>query len=97
VSFEIHLDYLLKFVLNDLAFAPKDSLQKFSVYTSWIENEFKNEIPEYVDNSKSSLIDDRSTLVFELNGKRIEVTMPKGLSSAGVKQKKTSCGKASKN
>jgi len=77
-----------KAVLNDLAFAPKDSLQKFSVYTSWIENEFKNEIPEYVDNSKSSLIDDRSTLVFELNGKRIEVTMPKGLSSAGVKQKK---------
>ncbi|MEY3469913.1 MAG: hypothetical protein RLZZ575_373 [Actinomycetota bacterium] len=77
-----------KAVISDPAFAPVDPLQKFSVYTSWIENEFNNQIPAYVDNSKTSLIDDRSTLVLEVNGKRIEVTMPNGLSSGGVKQKK---------
>jgi acetyl-CoA/propionyl-CoA carboxylase biotin carboxyl carrier protein len=75
-------------VLNDPAFAPNDSLQKFSIYTSWIENEFKNEIEQYKDISKSSVVEDRSTLVLEVNGKRIEITMPNGLSTGGVQQKK---------
>ena len=75
-------------VLNDHAFAPVDPLQKFSIYTSWIESEFKNEIPQYQDSSSSIVLEDRSSLVLELNGKRIEITMPVGLSSGGVKQKK---------
>jgi acetyl-CoA/propionyl-CoA carboxylase, biotin carboxylase, biotin carboxyl carrier protein len=75
-------------VLNDPAFAPVDPLQKFSIYTSWIESEFKNEIPQYQDSSSSIVLEDRSSLVLELNGKRIEITMPVGLSSGGVKQKK---------
>lgn len=75
-------------VLNDPAFAPNDPLQKFSIYTSWIESEFKNEIPQYQDSSSSIVLEDRSSLVLELNGKRIEITMPVGLSSGGVKQKK---------
>jgi acetyl-CoA/propionyl-CoA carboxylase biotin carboxyl carrier protein len=75
-------------VLNDPAFAPADPLQKFSIYTSWIESEFKNEIPQYQDSSSSIVLEDRSSLVLELNGKRIEITMPVGLSSGGVKQKK---------
>ena len=75
-------------VLNDPAFAPVDPLQKFSIYTSWIESEFKNEIPQYQDSFSSIVLEDRSSLVLELNGKRIEITMPLGLSSGGVKQKK---------
>ena len=75
-------------VLNDPAFAPVDPLQKFSIYTSWIESEFKNEIPQYQDSSSSIVLEDRSSLVLELNGKRIEITMPVGLSSGVVKQKK---------
>jgi acetyl-CoA/propionyl-CoA carboxylase biotin carboxyl carrier protein len=75
-------------VLNDVAFAPVDELQKFSIYTSWIENEFKNEIPQYKDSSTSSSEEERSSLVLELNGKRIEISMPNGLTSGGVKQKK---------
>ena len=75
-------------VLNDPAFAPVDPLQKFSIYTSWIETEFKNEIPQYQDSSSSIVLEDRSSLVLELNGKRIEITMPVCLSSGGVKQKK---------
>ncbi|MDA2977243.1 MAG: biotin/lipoyl-binding protein [Actinomycetota bacterium] len=75
-------------VLNDPAFAPVDPLQKFSIYTNWIESEFKNEIPQYQDSSSSIVLEDRSSLVLELNGKRIEITMPVGLSSGGVKQKK---------
>ena len=63
-------------------------MQKFSIYTSWIESEFKNEIPQYQDSSSSIVLEDRSSLVLELNGKRIEITMPVGLSSGGVKQKK---------
>ena len=75
-------------VLNDVAFAPVDELQKFSIYTSWIENEFKNEIPQYKDSSTSTSEEERSSLVLELNGKRIEISMPNGLTSGGVKQKK---------
>jgi acetyl-CoA/propionyl-CoA carboxylase biotin carboxyl carrier protein len=75
-------------VLNDVAFAPVDELQKFSIYTSWIENEFKNEIPQYKDSSTSNSEEERSSLVLELNGKRIEISMPNGLTSGGVKQKK---------
>ncbi|MDA3027066.1 MAG: acetyl/propionyl/methylcrotonyl-CoA carboxylase subunit alpha [Actinomycetota bacterium] len=75
-------------VLNDPAFAPVDPLQKFSIYTNWIESEFKNEIPQYQDSSSSIVLEDRSSLVLELNGKRIEITMPVGLSSGGIKQKK---------
>ena len=75
-------------VLNDPAFAPVDELQKFSIYTSWIESEFKNEIPQYKDSSTPLSNDERSSLVLEINGKRIEITMPNGLTSGGVKQKK---------
>ena len=75
-------------VLNDPAFAPVDELQKFSIYTSWIENEFINEIPQYKDSSTPISNDERSSLVLEINGKRIEITMPNGLTSGGVKQKK---------
>jgi acetyl-CoA/propionyl-CoA carboxylase biotin carboxyl carrier protein len=75
-------------VLNDVAFAPDDELQKFSIYTSWIENEFKNEIPQYKDSFTSSSEEERSSLVLEINGKRIEISMPNGLTSGGVKQKK---------
>ena len=75
-------------VLNDPAFAPVDELQKFSIYTSWIENEFKNEIPQYKDSSTPISNYERSSLVLEINGKRIEITMPNGLTSGGVKQKK---------
>ena len=75
-------------VLNDPAFAPVDELQKFSIYTSWIENEFINEIPQYKDSSTPISNDERSSLVLEINGKRFEITMPNGLTSGGVKQKK---------
>ncbi len=77
-----------KAVLEDLAFAPTDPTQKFSIYTSWIENEFVNNIAQYENSANASMLEDRSTLVLEINGKRIEVTMPNGLSAGGVKQKK---------
>jgi len=77
-----------KAVLEDLAFAPTDPVQKFSIYTSWIENEFVNNIAQYENSANASMLEDRSTLVLEINGKRIEVTMPNGLSAGGVKQKK---------
>ncbi|NBT29576.1 MAG: hypothetical protein EBT18_08845, partial [Gammaproteobacteria bacterium] len=54
----------------------------------WIENEFKNEIPQYKDSFTSSSEEERSSLVLEINGKRIEISMPNGLTSGGVKQKK---------
>ena len=51
----------------------------FSVHTRWIETEFNNEIPAY--SGAAADIEDspaRSSVVVEVNGKRLEVTLPQG-------------------
>jgi acetyl-CoA/propionyl-CoA carboxylase, biotin carboxylase, biotin carboxyl carrier protein len=66
-------------VVNDPAFAPADPQTPFTVHTRWIETEFKNEIPAYSGDSHE--IDEssaRQSVVVEVNGKRLEVTLPHG-------------------
>mgnify|MGYP002628792398 FL=1 len=66
-------------VVNDPAFAPADPQTPFTVHTRWIETEFKNEIPAYSGDSHE--IDEssaRQSVVVEVNGKRLEVTLPQG-------------------
>ncbi|MDE1047800.1 MAG: biotin/lipoyl-binding protein [Candidatus Nanopelagicales bacterium] len=66
-------------VVNDPAFAPADAQTPFTVHTRWIETEFKNEIPAYSGDSHE--IDEssaRQSVVVEVNGKRLEVTLPHG-------------------
>ncbi|GAA3874714.1 biotin carboxylase N-terminal domain-containing protein [Leifsonia kafniensis] len=63
-------------IVRDPAFAPTDG-QPFSVYTRWIETEFENDIEPW-----SGTLDDlagpekRHSVVVEVEGRRIEVTMP---------------------
>ena len=64
-------------VLDDPAFAPAEG-GEFKVHTRWIETEFNNTIPMYsgAPGSVSSDEDERTTVVVEVNGKRMEVSLP---------------------
>ena len=64
-------------VLDDPAFAPAEG-GDFKVHTRWIETEFNNTIPMYsgAPGSVGSDEDERTTVVVEVNGKRMEVSLP---------------------
>lgn len=64
-------------VLNDPAFAPAEG-GEFKVHTRWIETEFNNTIPMYsgAPGNVNSDEDERTTVVVEVNGKRLEVSLP---------------------
>jgi acetyl-CoA/propionyl-CoA carboxylase biotin carboxyl carrier protein len=68
-------------IVDDPAFAPADGAP-FSIYTRWIETEFDNRIePWSGEASAPSATPERSTVVVEVDGKRIEVTLPASLGS----------------
>ena len=85
-------------VVRDPAFAPAPGVD-FSVHTRWIETEFDNTIPAYTGAS-DALVEPaaRETVVVEVGGKRVEVTLPAGLGAsagapAGAAPKKRKAGK----
>ena len=63
-------------VLQDPAFVGDGT--SFSVHTRWIETEFDNTIPAFdqADAARSSTAPPRQTIVAEVNGRRVEVTLP---------------------
>ncbi len=71
-------------VVSDPAFAPPTG-EDFTVHTRWIETEFDNTIEAYSGPTADS--DDgpaeRTALVLEVDGKRLSVSMPAGLSLGG--------------
>ncbi len=71
-------------VVSDLAFAPEDPAQPFSVHTRWIETEFNNTIPAY--SGDASAVDEpesRTPVTVEVNGRRVEVILPANMSVGG--------------
>ncbi|UXN25415.1 ATP-grasp domain-containing protein [Curtobacterium flaccumfaciens] len=63
-------------VVSDPAFATDDSAP-FSVYTQWIETDFVNDIPAWSGSPEELPTPAaRDSVVVEVQGKRIEVTMP---------------------
>ena len=56
----------------------EDAGRSFMVHTRWIETEFNNTIPMYsgAPGSVGSDEDERTTVVVEVNGKRMEVSLP---------------------
>jgi len=69
-------------VVVDPAFAPEldDSDQPFTIYTRWIETDFANTIPPFAPSgAEGEEPDARETVVVEVGGKRIEVSLPSGL------------------
>ncbi|UGQ14442.1 ATP-grasp domain-containing protein [Yinghuangia sp. ASG 101] len=74
-------------VITDPAFAPEvnGSDEPFSVHTRWIETEFDNTIPPYAGGgAEGDEAVERETVVVEVNGKRVEVTLPAGLGASGA-------------
>jgi acetyl-CoA/propionyl-CoA carboxylase biotin carboxyl carrier protein len=70
-------------VVSDPAFAPADG-QPFSVHTRWIETEMDNDIEPYAGpQGEGHEPEERQTVVVEVGGKRLEVSVPGGLSFGG--------------
>ncbi|HTZ43266.1 MAG TPA: biotin carboxylase N-terminal domain-containing protein [Jatrophihabitans sp.] len=70
-------------VVRDPAFAPADGTP-FTVFTRWIESEFDNQIPAFTGAAEAAGdTAERERVVVEVNGKRIEVTLPVGFGSGG--------------
>ncbi|MFJ7587406.1 acetyl/propionyl/methylcrotonyl-CoA carboxylase subunit alpha [Streptomyces sp. NPDC097617] len=67
-------------VVVDPAFAPTDG-SPFTVFTRWIETEFVNEIPAFTAPAVDDIEDEpgRETVVVEVGGKRLEVSLPSSL------------------
>ena len=66
-------------VVRDPAFAPASG--PFKVHTRWIETEFENNIPAWSGTPGVAADDagERQSVVVEVGGKRLEVTIPAGL------------------
>jgi len=86
-------------IVNEPAFIGADG--KFGVYTRWIETEWNNDIPAWTGISEvPGETHARNSVVVEVNGKRIEVSLPAHLgggaatSSAGSAPKRKSHGSA---
>ncbi|MFD0379955.1 acetyl/propionyl/methylcrotonyl-CoA carboxylase subunit alpha [Streptomyces sp. NPDC127112] len=67
-------------VVTDPAFAPADG-NPFTVHTRWIETEFVNEIPAFTAPAAEDTEEEpgRETVVVEVGGKRLEVSLPSSL------------------
>ena len=74
-------------VVSDPAFAPADPNAPFTVHTRWIETEFDNQIPAYqATGSDSDDVGERNKVVVEVNGKRLEVSLPAEFAVSGGSQ-----------
>ena len=88
-------------VVADPAFAPANG-EPFTVHTRWIETEFDNQIPAYSGPvAEADEPQARETVVVEVGGKRVEVSLPAGMGSApaaagaaGPKKRKAGGAKA---
>src|SRR6476620_10852256 len=76
-------------VVSDPAFAPADGAP-FTIHTRWIETEFHNTIEAYAGGpggtggtADADEAEERQTVVVEVGGKRLEVSLPGGLSLGG--------------
>ena len=72
-------------VVEDPAFAPEDPQEPFTVHTRWMETEFDNQIEPYAGPTADADTEpqERQNLVVEVGGKRVEVSLPGGLSLGG--------------
>jgi acetyl-CoA/propionyl-CoA carboxylase, biotin carboxylase, biotin carboxyl carrier protein len=79
-------------VVRDPAFVA----EPFTVHTRWIETEWTNEVPPHTPSTVDDVSEDRSTVVVEVNGKRLEVSLPAGLGAAttAARPRRSSPGKA---
>jgi len=67
-------------VVRDPAFAPADG-KPFTIFTRWIETEFDNQIPPFTAAAEPAAAPERERLLVEVNGRRLEVTLPAGFAA----------------
>ncbi|KUG59301.1 acetyl-/propionyl-CoA carboxylase subunit alpha [Serinicoccus chungangensis] len=71
-------------VVSDPAFAPEDPEAPFTVHTRWIETDFDNQIEAYSGPTADAPEEtERQTVVVEVGGQRLEVSLPAGLALGG--------------
>jgi len=71
-------------VVRDPAFAPADGAE-FSIFTRWIETEFDNQIPPFAGAAEAAdPAEARERIVVEVDGRRLEVSLPAGLALGGA-------------
>ena len=74
-------------VIEDPAFIGNDS--GFQIYTRWIEQEWVNTVEPYSDDApETEGSAPRETHVVEINGRRVEVSLPAGFGVSGAAPKK---------
>jgi len=93
-------------VVADPAFAPElaGSADPFTIHTRWIETEFVNDIKPFAAPAEADAEDEagRETVVVEVGGKRLEVSLPSSLGmslartglAAGARPKRRAAKKA---
>jgi len=59
----------------------------FTVHTRWIETEWNNTVPPFTSPSESDAAEPRQTIVVEVGGKRLEVSLPASFGPAEQKAK----------
>ncbi len=69
-------------VIDDPAYAAPDG--NFEVYTTWIENEYDNQLEPYAGTSETAEPAERERVTVEVGGKRVEVVLPGGLGASAV-------------
>jgi acetyl-CoA/propionyl-CoA carboxylase, biotin carboxylase, biotin carboxyl carrier protein len=69
-------------IVDDPAFAATDG-EHFTVHTRWIETEFSAQLQPYGATEEVSLPAPRQTMVVEVDGRRLEVTLPGDLALRG--------------
>jgi acetyl-CoA/propionyl-CoA carboxylase, biotin carboxylase, biotin carboxyl carrier protein len=70
-------------VVRDPAFATSDD-EPFTIFTRWIETEFDNQIPPFAGAAEAGEDEGpRETVVVEVGGKRLEVSLPAGFGAGG--------------
>jgi acetyl-CoA/propionyl-CoA carboxylase biotin carboxyl carrier protein len=67
-------------VVRDPAF----SSEPFSVHTRWIETEWDNQVEPYGAATGTEEAEPRQTVVVEVGGRRLEVSLPAGLAAGGA-------------
>ncbi|MFD2767953.1 acetyl/propionyl/methylcrotonyl-CoA carboxylase subunit alpha [Micromonospora eburnea] len=77
-------------VVDDEAFAPAEATQAFSIHTRWIETEWNNTVEPYAGTvaEAQAISGERQTVVVEVDGRRVEVVLPGGLTVGGGAAKK---------
>ncbi|MCS6711058.1 ATP-grasp domain-containing protein [Brachybacterium sp. EF45031] len=71
-------------VVEDEAFAPRDPEQPFEIHTRWIETAFDADIPPAPLPAATSEPEDREAVVVEVDGRRVEVSLPSSLRAPRV-------------